>query len=529
MKLSLKLPLAFVAALAALLCAALFGMYQLHRGLQVYETTVRAHTAQERDVAALLSDFKTQVQEWKNVLLRGRDAPQRERYWAAFQKKEADATRAAQQLSSTLGGSEAAALIARFRQAHEAMGAGYRKGYAAFEAAGFDPAAGDQAVQGMDRDPAQLLDQAGEKIAAASRAIAAEAATHAQRALNISLATMLAVCVLAVGGAIAFSRSVVRPLDRAVAVSRAVAAGDLTAAARVLGKDEIAALLNALHTMQGALSDVVANVRQNAEGVATASAQIAMGNNDLSARTERQASALEETAASMEQLSATVQQNAENARSANTLSQEASRIAADGGAAVGRVVQTMQGIADASRRIADITGTIDGIAFQTNILALNAAVEAARAGEQGRGFAVVASEVRHLAQRSAEAAREIKALIGASSARVQEGSAQVDAAGATMQQVVAAIQRVTDLMGEISAASQEQSAGVAQVGEAVTQMDQTTQQNAALVEQSAAAAGSLKSQAHDLVQAVAVFRIGSSRQRPQPQPQPRPQLAHAQA
>ncbi|MGC3987252.1 MAG: methyl-accepting chemotaxis protein [Pseudorhodoferax sp.] len=519
MKLSLKLPLAFVAALGALLCAALFGMFQLHQGLATYETTVHAHTAQERDVAVLLNDFKVQVQEWKNVLLRGKDPAQRERYWAAFQKKEADVARGAQQLAAVLGNGEAGQLIARFRDAHTAMGAGYRKGYAAFEAAAFEPGAGDKAVQGMDREPAQLLDQAGDRIAAESRGIAEAAAAQSRHALSISLATMAVVCVLAVGGAIAFSRSVVRPLDRAVAVSRAVAAGDLTAAAQVLGKDEVAELLNALHAMQGALSSVVSNVRENAEGVATASAEIALGNNDLSARTEQQASALEQTAASMEQLSATVRQNADNARSANGLSQEASRIAAEGGAAVGRVVQTMQGIADASRRIADIIGTIDGIAFQTNILALNAAVEAARAGEQGRGFAVVASEVRHLAQRSAEAAREIKALIGTSSARVEEGSAQVDAAGATMQQVVAAIQRVTDLMGEISAASQQQSSGVAQIGEAVTQMDHATQQNAALVEQSAAAASSLKSQAHDLVQAVAVFRLGSSR----------PRLAHAAA
>jgi methyl-accepting chemotaxis protein-1 (serine sensor receptor) len=519
MKLSLKLPLAFVAALAALLCAALFGMFQLNQGLATYETTVRAHTAQERDVAVLLNDFKTQVQEWKNVLLRGKDSAQRERYWAAFQKKESDVARGAQQLSATLGNSEAGQLIARFRDAHATMGAGYRKGYAAFEAAAFESSAGDKAVQGMDREPAQLLDQAGDKIAVASRGIAEAAATQSRSAMGISLATMGVVCVLAVAGAIAFSRSVVRPLDRAVAVSRAVAAGDLTAAAQVLGKDEVAELLNALHAMQGALSNVVSNVRENAEGVATASAEIAMGNNDLSARTEQQASALQQTAASMEQLSATVRQNADNARSANGLSQEASRIAAEGGAAVGRVVQTMQGIADASRRIADIIGTIDGIAFQTNILALNAAVEAARAGEQGRGFAVVASEVRHLAQRSAEAAREIKALIGTSTARVEEGSAQVDAAGATMQQVVAAIRRVTDLMGEISAASQEQSSGVAQIGEAVTQMDHATQQNAALVEESAAAASSLKSQAHDLVQAVAVFRLGSGQ----------PRLAHTPA
>jgi methyl-accepting chemotaxis protein len=239
--------------------------------------------------------------------------------------------------------------------------------------------------------------------------------------------------------------------------------------------------------------------------VATASAQIAQGNNDLSARTEQQASALEQTAASMEELSSTVRQNADNARQGNQLAQNASTVAVRGGEVVGQVVDTMKGINDASRKIADIIGVIDGIAFQTNILALNAAVEAARAGEQGRGFAVVASEVRSLAGRSAEAAKEIKGLISDSVQRVEQGTVLVDQAGTTMAEVVAAIRRVTDIMGEISAASTEQSQGVAQVGEAVTQMDQATQQNAALVEESAAAAESLKAQAQQLVQAVAVL------------------------
>jgi len=251
----------------------------------------------------------------------------------------------------------------------------------------------------------------------------------------------------------------------------------------------------------------VHRVRLNADSVATASAEISQGNSDLSMRTEEQASALEETAASMEELSSTVRQNAENARQGNQLAQNASTVAVRGGEVVGQVVDTMKGINDASRKIADIIGVIDGIAFQTNILALNAAVEAARAGEQGRGFAVVASEVRSLAGRSAEAAKEIKGLISDSVQRVEQGTVLVDQAGTTMAEVVAAIRRVTDIMGEISAASTEQSQGVAQVGEAVTQMDQATQQNAALVEESAAAAESLKLQAQQLVQAVAVFKL----------------------
>ncbi|KAB2894866.1 MAG: HAMP domain-containing protein, partial [Burkholderiaceae bacterium] len=323
------------------------------------------------------------------------------------------------------------------------------------------------------------------------------------------LAVMVAVCALGIGGALLFSRSVIRPLDEAVQVSRAVADGDLTVARQSTGRDEIAQLLNALHDMQASLSRVVRHVRHNADSVATASAEIAQGNNDLSARTEEQASALEETAASMEELSSTVRQNADNAHQANQLAVSASSVATQGGDVVAQVVSTMRGINDSSHRIADIIGVIDGIAFQTNILALNAAVEAARAGEQGRGFAVVAGEVRSLAQRSAEAAKEIRTLIHASVERVQQGTKLVDRAGETMTEVVTAIRRVTDIMGEISAASGEQSAGVAQVGEAIAQMDQATQQNAALVEESAAAADSLKAQAQQLVQAVAVFRLRS--------------------
>jgi methyl-accepting chemotaxis protein len=254
----------------------------------------------------------------------------------------------------------------------------------------------------------------------------------------------------------------------------------------------------------------VSLVRQNAEGVASGSAQIASGNNDLSARTEEQASALEQTAASMEQLGSTVRQNAENARAANQLAVNASTVAAQGGEVVAEVIETMKSINASSAKIADIISVIDGIAFQTNILALNAAVEAARAGEQGRGFAVVASEVRSLAQRSADAAKEIKALITSSVERVGQGSALVDKAGTTMTEVVQAIRNVTDIMGEISAASSEQSAGVGQIGEAVTQMDQATQQNASLVEEMAAAAGALNHQADELVKAVSVFTLGGS-------------------
>ena len=354
-----------------------------------------------------------------------------------------------------------------------------------------------KAVDGLLSYQDALLDQATDATQAAASSM--KIAILATAAVSVVVGILMTLWTI---------RSITRPINQAVTVSRAVAAGDLSLQFAVEGNNETAQLLRALKDMQYSLAKVVANVRQGAESVATASAEIAMGDQDLSARTESQASALEQTAASMEELGATVKQNADSARQANQLALSASTVAVKGGEVVGQVVETMKGINDASKKIADIISVIDGIAFQTNILALNAAVEAARAGEQGRGFAVVASEVRSLAGRSADAAKEIKALINASVERVEQGSALVDQAGATMTEVVSSIRRVTDLMGEISAASNEQASGVAQVGEAVTQMDQATQQNAALVEEIAAAASSLQSQAQELVQTVSVFKLG---------------------
>ena len=361
----------------------------------------------------------------------------------------------------------------------------------------------------------QLAESTGKfmtlQLEAAARAQEAEKASFALARYWL-LATLALVIVIAAGVGLTMTRAITAPVATAVQFAQGVAAGQLGTVISNQRRDEMGLLLNALEDMRRQLASVVQEVRGNANGVALASREIAQGNADLSVRTESQASALEETAASMEQLGSTVRQNADNAQAANQMARNASDVAGRGGAVVAQVVDTMKGINDSSRQIADIIGVIDSIAFQTNILALNAAVEAARAGEQGRGFAVVAGEVRTLAQRSAEAAKEIKQLITASVERVEQGSQLVDRAGATMTEIVGAIGRVTDLMGGISSASHEQSQGVAQVGEAILQMEQTTQQNAALVEQSAAAADSLQRQAQALVDSVAVFKLAGQDQ-----------------
>ena len=383
----------------------------------------------------------------------------------------------------------------------------------AIDLSSVDPNTGIAAMQSADSAFTALSQNVEAYLARNETEDAAAMVASRQSSHNTNLTLALA-ALLAAGVAVWLSwlmqKRVVVELDRAVTVADEVASGNLNMDASTVRQDEVGDLMRALSAMQTSLVGVVTRVRQGSEGVATASAEIAQGNQDLSSRTESQASALEETAASMEELSATVKQNADSAKQANQLALNASTVAVRGGEVVAQVVDTMRGINDASRKISDIISVIDGIAFQTNILALNAAVEAARAGEQGRGFAVVASEVRSLAGRSADAAKEIKSLIGASVARVQQGSTLVDQAGVTMAEVVSSIKRVTDLMGEISAASHEQALGVSQVGEAVTQMDQVTQQNAALVEEMAAAASSLRSQARELVQTVAVFKLEQS-------------------
>jgi methyl-accepting chemotaxis protein len=348
-----------------------------------------------------------------------------------------------------------------------------------------------------------------EAVNAAS--LAADNAYKSARVMMIILTVIAAVVAVAV--VLWVTRSIVTPINEAVDMAERVAHGDLTTSKHATSSDETGQLLMALMNMNEALARTVGQVRSGSDTIATASNQIATGNLDLSSRTEQQASSLEETASSMEELTSTVTQNAENARQANQLVMAASDFAIKGGRVVGQVVSTMSSIKDSSGKIVDIISVIDGIAFQTNILALNAAVEAARAGEQGRGFAVVASEVRNLAQRSAAAAKEIKELIGHSVETVDAGGKLVDEAGVTMDSIVTAVKQVADIMSEIAAASGEQSTGIAQVNQAITQMDDVTQQNAALVEEAAAAAQSMRDQADLLAQAVGLFKLSESAQR----------------
>jgi len=355
-----------------------------------------------------------------------------------------------------------------------------------------------------------------EEQAALQKALAMEKAEEAQLTYDNTVRLMWALGAAALGLAAVtawwITRSITRPVQRALEVANTVAAGDLTSRIEVTTRDEAGQLLQALKTMNESLARTVGTVRLGTDTITVAASEVAAGSQDLSSRTEQQASSLEETASSMEELTSTVKQNADNARQANVLAEAASQVAQRGGAVIGQVVGTMSEIDASAGKINDIIGVIDGIAFQTNILALNAAVEAARAGEQGRGFAVVATEVRNLAQRSAAAAKEIKGLINDSADKVASGSRLVAEAGATMQEIVDSVRRVTDIMGEITSASQEQTAGIEQINGAVVEMDHVTQQNAALVEEAAAAAEAMKEQAANLSAAMAVFRIAGGEQ-----------------
>ncbi|MEV4780566.1 methyl-accepting chemotaxis protein [Burkholderia sp. LMU1-1-1.1] len=458
-------------------------------------------------------EFKIQVQEWKNILVRGNDPALLERYTKAF-VQAGEATRAAlQKLDGQLDALKLGTpLVDDAIKTQTELGARYLEALKQYDSANPESAkVVDNLVKGMDREPTRKIDDIVAYIGKESHRLMRQMeeesrAAHAEAMLvmGLTLAVTLVVGCVTVFWLI---KSITVPLHAAVGVAQTVAGGDLRSEVRVDSKDEIGELLGALRTMQTNLSGIVGKVRAGTETIHGATVEIAAGNLDLSGRTEQQASSLEETAAAMVELTTTVQQNNANANEASKLADVASRVAVRGGDAVEQMVRTMGSINESSRKIVDIIGVIDGIAFQTNILALNAAVEAARAGEQGRGFAVVASEVRNLAQRSASAAKEIKELIGDSVSRVEAGSQLAGQAGETMGEVVSSVQRVTAIIGEISVASGEQREGIEQVSIAISQMDSVTQQNAALVEEAAAAADALTQQAASLSEAVSIFKL----------------------
>jgi methyl-accepting chemotaxis protein-1 (serine sensor receptor) len=506
MKLSHKVPLIMICIALLSLAVGMYGIESINKALRMHEETVKANHDQERAVSIMSINFKTQVQEWKNTLLRGRDPAQLEKYWGAFQAQEKTVADAAAVLTQSLPAGEAHDLVAQFGAAHITMGENYRKGFAAFTAAGFEPSAGDAAVAGMDREPSQLLDQAVQMIRAQSDEIALIAAETGRQAISRSIVLMVAVFALSLIGGVWFSRTITAPLGGAVTLANLVAKGDLTQTPEHRGNDEVGQMTLALKEMVSYLRTVVDEVRLGVESVNIASAEIAAGNSDLAARTEEAAAGLELTVDSMDQITATITNSADTAIQVEQLVGRTAVTAGSGGEVIARLVGNMGEINASSRNIAGIVEVIEQIAVQTNLLALNASIEAARAGEHGRGFAVVATSVRNLAQDSATASRKIKDLIDVSLERAATGTQLARDAAVSMDEVIAMVQSVTAMMRGLSKAASEQRDGIAQINHTITLLDNLTRQNATLVEESAVAASSLEDQASRLAGVVSIFK-----------------------
>ncbi|HUP29518.1 MAG TPA: methyl-accepting chemotaxis protein [Usitatibacter sp.] len=506
--LQFKVLLLVASAMAFVLAVSIFSLNRLYGSIEELDRVAREDFQVQQLVLRAHGHFKQQVQEWKNVLLRGREPTALARHWAAFEAAEKDAAAAAREARAGTSSEQVRTQLQGFIEAHKAAGERYRKGLEAYKAAGNDPYVGDKLVEGVDRLATTALLQAVGKAEDNGARSVMSAVKSAETVHRLGVVALVAAMLLALVALWLFMRrAVLDPLKSAARFAERISQGDLTAEIRSNSRDEAGQLMMALGRMNTELATVVSQVRSSAEAVVTASEQVSAGTTDLSQRTEEQASSLEETAASMEELASTVRQNADNAHQADELARNASKRAEQGGREVVNVVVTMGDISASAKRIADIISVIDGIAFQTNILALNAAVEAARAGEQGRGFAVVASEVRSLAQRSAQAAKEIKDLIGASVGKVEAGTRLVEQAGDTIQALVIDVKRVSELMESIAEASAEQSRGVQQVNKTVTQMDKVVQQNAAAVQESASAADGMRRQAEALVHSVSTFQL----------------------
>jgi len=503
-----KILAVFALGIGLVVAGALYGFAAARSGLATVAEVNDTLLAQAIETQALDSIFKEQVAQWMSVLARGHDPQAMEKSWKQFTFREREVRRSAEKLKEAITLPAARTLLDKFTATHAAMGEKYRAAFELYKSSNFDARKVDAQVKGIELEPADQLEELVKLMRDEAQAAVSAARAQANQGLALSLAVIAVATLLALlACAILIMRTVVKPITDAVVVVDRVAEGDLTVAVESSSRDETGRLLSGLRTMRDGLAHAVTAIRRSADDVGAASREIAEGHSDLSSRTDQQAASLEETASSMQELATTVKQNAESAREANKLANGTSQTASKGGAEMERVIGTMGSISEASKKIGDILGVIDSIAFQTNILALNAAVEAARAGEQGRGFAVVAQEVRALAHRSAEAAKEIKALIQNSTDQVDEGTRLVRAAGTTMQEIVTSVQRVTQMMSEIATASQEQLSGIEQVSDAVTQMDHVVQQNASLVARSAAAAQAMAEQADELMDSVAHFRL----------------------
>jgi len=507
MKLRLKLPLALTGAVLLALFAGLLGIYRLHSALNASGVEVQRHFAHERAVGYISVVLKVEKVAWTQLLLNAGDAGRRNAQWQALAGAAREVEQKAHEVLPQLDG-EAHALMAQFLARHGELLARYQQAYRGLADNGV--AASDASLGGLDEEAAALLVKSIGVLAATSAAVTRQAAADGAATVNGIAITMLLVSAGAIGAGVLLSRAILRPLQAAVQLAEAISAGDLTHDVPQRGKDELGQLLAALGKMNASLHGIVSQVRGGTDSIAVASAQIEAGNADLSGRTEQQASALEQTSASMDELTATVRQNAEHAQQASGLAHSASALVQQGSAVVTQMVQTIGAIESDTRQVGEIIGVMDGIAFQTNILALNAAVEAARAGEQGRGFAVVAGEVRALAQRSQSAAQQVRALIEQSSGRVASGSALASKASGAMAEAVGSVQRVGGIVEEIAQASRSQRDGIEQVNRAVAEMERGTQQNAALVEQSAAAASAMRGQAAQLARLVGRFHLGEA-------------------
>jgi methyl-accepting chemotaxis protein len=501
-----KLLFIFGITILLLLAAVGQGFWSFNASLSTYEQDVARSQLNAINVVAMEAGFKEQVQEWKNTLLRGKKPENLEKYWGSFQKQEAKVRDEAEQLSRNIADPHSAKLVNEFLAAHKTMGEAYRRGFEEFKKGNFDSAVGDAAVAGIDRAPTTLLTKAKNELVATAAKQSDSAARAARSGIKISLSLFLAAAVVGIGlFVIAIQRAITKPLGSLREAMDDMAAGNLSISVGGGERgDEIGDITRALQKSAARIGATIGGIRASGREVTNASVELSTSVTSLSQRTEEQAASLEQTSASMEELSSTVRRNAENAQQA-TQSASATRDVADrGGKVVAEAVTAMAKIEESSRKISDIIGVIDEIARQTNLLALNAAVEAARAGEAGRGFAVVASEVRSLAQRSSQAAKDIKDLITNSNGQVE----LVNRTGSSLTEIVEAIRSVVDIVASIANASTEQATGIEQINKALTQMDEVTQQNLALVEENAATAKSLEHQARIMDEQVAFFRIG---------------------